>query len=166
MSDENTQTPKAIELKHTGCRTGKNVTTRYKAAFAELALAYDQLERELAAARKDSEAKWNNGIPEVTEGRMERFWCATLSDSGKVFHRHLCYANKHPMPLNDYSDTVPDCAEPIEGDENNYAWTGWYEESCDQCETQWQFSRKVIAWTSLPKYAAAIAAQQGEGRGK
>ena len=132
---------------------------RLDAADKRAEAQFKQVSHQLTEARRDGEP-WNTGTPEIPEGGMERFWCAVT----KVYHRHLCYANKHPMPLNDYSDTVPDCAEPIEGDEDNYAWTGWYEESCEQCETQWQFSGKVVAWFILPKHSAAMHRNAGEGK--
>ncbi len=107
------------------------------------------LETELAAAQ----AQWQTGIPTVPEGGREVFWCATITPNGNLFHRHLAYLNGYIMPLSDSQDDPGDDAVAV-GDDGDYAWSGWYEESCDQCETQWKFTDEIKAWMKMPKYDA------------
>lgn len=108
------------------------------------------------ATHPDTVREWKTGTPDVPVGAMRRLWCAVLADNGKIYHSILCYANGHAMPVADWVDTIPDCCEEIPGNEDEFAWFGWYEESCDHCETQWHSSAKVVAWMELPKFDAAM----------
>jgi hypothetical protein len=115
---------------------------------------------------------WKTGTPEVPQGGREVFWCATRNRGGKVFYRHLAYLNGYVMQLSDSQDDPgDDAADPLDGlgdflggepllldavpvgDDGDYAWTGWYEESCDQCETQWRFMDEIVQWMRLPRAA-------------
>jgi len=95
-------------------------------------------------------ALWKNGTPDVKEGGREIFWCATRTSAGKIWHRHLAYFNACIMSLSDSCDEPPEGAVPV-GDDGDYALTGWYQESCDYCETQWSFDGEVLAWMRLPR---------------
>lgn len=94
---------------------------------------------------------WGIGTPDVPPGKIENFWCAYKDDTGKTRHVFLSYCNAHIMPLSDSCDEAPKCAVPV-GDDGDYAWTGWVELSCEQCETQWTFSHEIVAWMRLPKF--------------
>ena len=76
--------------------------------------------------------------------------------SDKIYHRTLTFCNGYVMPMSDCSAGSPKNAVPV-GDDGDYAWTGWYEESCEQCETQWTFEGEVVAWMRLPRYSAEVA---------
>ncbi len=106
-----------------------------------------------AAVGEGARRNWQTGTPDVSEGKCETFWCCIEGCNGKQFHRHLEYANRHVMPLADGIEDAPEGVEPVPGSEEDFYWTGWHEASCDQCDTQWRFSQKVIAWMRLPKYA-------------
>lgn len=96
---------------------------------------------------------WRTGIPPVSPGGRKTFWCAVRGVDGNIRHCHLVYLNSYIMRLADSCYEAPKSAVPV-GDDGEYAWTGWHEESCDQCETQWAFDdNSVIAWMSLPKYS-------------
>lgn len=110
---------------------------------------------ELAALK----AQWQTGIPEVREGALQRFWCATKRPNQKLQHEVLCYGNKYVMPLADTQDMAPACAVPV-GDDGDYEWSGWWSESCDNCETFWIFSGEVVAWMKMPKMAPSPAAPE------
>jgi len=97
---------------------------------------------------------WQTGTPSVKEGGCETFWCCIENDDGKRFHRYLDYANRHVMPLADGIEDAPEGTEPVPNSDEDFYWTGWHEKSCDQCETQWTFKQRVIAWMRLPSYAA------------
>lgn len=125
-----------------------------KPALAQARAIIARAESATPSKHPDTEREWQTGTPDVPAGAMRSLWCAVLADNGKVCHSMLCYANGHAMPLADWVDTIPDCCKPVDGDEDNVAWYGWYEESCDHCETQWHSSANVIAWMELPKYAA------------
>lgn len=125
------------------------------AEFAKLRPDLARAESGTVAKHPDTVREWKMGTPDVPVGAMRRLWCAVLADNGKIYHSMLCYANGYAMQLADWADEIPDCCKPIPGDEDNLAWFGWYEESCDHCETQWHSSAKVIAWMELPKFDAA-----------
>jgi hypothetical protein len=114
------------------------------------------LQSSTPAKHPDTVREWMTGTPDVPVGAMRRLWCAVLADNGKIYHSVLCYANGHAMQLADWAGEIPDCCKLIPGDEDNLAWCGWYEESCDHCETQWHSSANVIAWMELPKFDAAM----------
>lgn len=97
--------------------------------------------------------QWQTGIPDVPVGGQRRLWCAYKGVNGKIYHAVLSYYNAFVSPLTDLlDDLVPsDNAVPV-GDDGEYAWTGWFQESCDHCDTYWGFDRPVIAWMELPKY--------------
>ena len=97
---------------------------------------------------------FQSGKPSVPSGGRQVLWCATRNSEGKIFHRHLAYLNAYIMPLSDSQDDPGEDAVPI-GDDGDYAWSGWFEESCDQCETQWRFTDEVVAWMRLPRLDAA-----------
>lgn len=46
---------------------------------------------------------------------------------------------------------APKGCEPVPNSDEDYYWTGWFEESCDQCETQWSYSGEIVAWLALPR---------------
>jgi hypothetical protein len=94
---------------------------------------------------------WHTGTPDIPPGTQTRFWVATRNDDGKVFERLLVYGNQYRMPLGDDQDEPPSIAMPIENDEE-YLWTGWWQESCESCETSWCFSGEIVAWMNLPSY--------------
>ena len=60
--------------------------------------------------------------------------------------------NRYEMPLADHLDETPDCA--VDGHDDPL-WTGWFEEMCDTCEVQLNYTNEVIAWMEMPIYAAA-----------
>ena len=99
--------------------------------------------------------KWETGIPNVRLGKKEMFWCACKTPNvfEKVFFIPLEYANKLIMPLADYQDIIPDGVSPVEGDEYNYYWTGWFYCQNPENETQYIYSEgegKILAWIRLP----------------
>lgn len=109
---------------------------------------------------KDVEHWFSVGTPIVPEGKLGHFWCIVKNTGAKYLSmRYLFYGNKYVMPLSDDCYDAPDIAEPV-GDDGDYAWTGWFERSCDQCETQWSFSGEVIGWKELPKITEAHAAMR------
>lgn len=95
---------------------------------------------------------WHTGTPTVAEGACEQFWCAIETPTGKVHHRALEYLNRHVMPVGDGLEPSKN-AEPVPNSDGEYYWTGWHERACDQCETQWAYSGKVVAWMRLPRYS-------------
>lgn len=96
--------------------------------------------------------------PTIPAGTMRRYWCITRSTaSAKESGRMLCYGNAYVMPLSDNGGEAPDDAVPV-GDDGYYAWTGWYEESCEQCDTYWAFHGEVLAWLELPQTVEAFNA--------
>ncbi len=107
----------------------------------------------LAPAPVEQARGWNTGTPDVKEGGCETFWCCIENAKGKLFHRHLDYANRHIMPLADGQEDAPEGTEPVPNSEEDFYWTGWHEVACDQCDTQWRFSQKVVAWMRLPEFA-------------
>lgn len=95
---------------------------------------------------------WNTGKPDVKEGGQNRFWCAVKPlGSEKLHHRVLLYCNRYAMPLSDQMLEAPKGCEPVPNSDEDYYWTGWFEESCDQCETQWTYSGEIVAWLALPR---------------
>lgn len=93
---------------------------------------------------------WNRGIPPVAVGKMERFWCLYSSDNKCDKYMMACYGNKYVMPLSDSCDDAPENAVPVGGD-GDFEWTGWFEESCDHCDTFWKLHVNILAWMRLPK---------------
>ena len=104
----------------------------------------------------NAELIWQTGIPPVAEGAQRRFIVAIRgSGSGKIHRSMLLYSNQFIGPCSDGN-------EPAEGqeeanDDGDYYWTGWFEESCDQCDTFWKFSGDVVAWMPLPAYPSSAA---------
>lgn len=95
--------------------------------------------------------------PTIPAGTMRRYWCITKAQAPSKEHaRQLCYGNAYVMPLSDEGD-APDNAIPV-GDDGDYAWTGWWEESCDLCDTYWAFHGEVLAWLELPQTVEALNA--------
>lgn len=92
---------------------------------------------------------WQIGTPPVKEGGREAFWCAVKHGTG-IAHTFLDYLNRHQMPCSDMCEP-PKGAEPVENSEDEYYWTGWHQESCEHCDTQWSYSGEVIAWMRLPR---------------
>lgn len=112
------------------------------------------LRAQLTAAQEDSRRlDFKTGTPNVKPGSREVFWCATANSAGKIYHRHLAYLNGYIMPLCDSQDDPGTNAVAV-GDDGDYACTGWYEGSCNQCDTQWKFTDNVIAWIKLPRHVA------------
>ena len=112
------------------------------------------LRNELAEAKQDTELIWQTGSPVIPTGCRETFWCSVISETGKIHHRHLAYLNGYVMPLCDSQDEPGDDAVAV-GDDGDYAWYGWYEESCNNCETQWKFNGEIKAWMKMPRLDAA-----------
>lgn len=124
----------------------------------------DAVARLTAANKALVEAlEWKTGIPPVKERTQETFWCVTRTSTGTLGTALLCYGNKFIMPLSDTCDGPPANAVPI-GDDGDYEWTGWWEESCDQCDTYWAHLDTVVAWIPLPKLAS-YAAQTTQDKG-
>lgn len=89
---------------------------------------------------------WFAGIPTVIEGSSEAFWCRVKGGYCLLEYRNRfigsCAGDSEP----------PEGTEPVEGGEDEYYWTGWFEAACDQCDTFWAFdAENVIAWMPLPK---------------
>ena len=88
--------------------------------------------------------KWREGLPDVPEGKQRRYLVS--ANSGK-WVGILLYSNKYWAPCSDD-------AEPPEGaevnDDGDVCWSGWCEESCQQCDTFWTFAGKVDGWKPLP----------------
>jgi hypothetical protein len=98
-------------------------------------------------------AVWNGHTPPVKEGCEQTFWCAVRGNNGGIYHRFLQYSNRYVMPLSDSCCDAPKGCEPVPGsDGEEFYWTGWFERSCDQCDTQWTFSDEVVAWMALPRF--------------
>jgi len=95
--------------------------------------------------------KWQVGNPDVAEGKRERFWCAVQTASRKTSFVTLEYLNCYAMPASDDCDPPSD-AEPVPGEEDEYSWSGWMEESSGICSHIWAFDGKVVAWMRLPVY--------------
>ncbi len=103
---------------------------------------------------------WSLGTPEVPLGKMRRFWCVTderapTDPNPRLRTKLLCYANAFVMPLSDSQDEPPPSAVPV-GDDGDYAWTGWFGESCDHCDTHWSYDTyEVVKWMLLPSVKEA-----------
>ena len=112
----------------------------------------DSKKPETVAAGSDDllAVRWQTGTPDVKEGKRERFWCAVEGSPGKVCHASLEYLNRYIMPVSDGMEPSDD-AELVPDSEDEYYWTGWHEEACDQCDTQWAYSGVVTAWMRLPR---------------
>lgn len=95
---------------------------------------------------------FQDGTPDVKRGAKEVFWCVIRSQSGRLYHRPLTYCNAHVMPCSDQCEPS-DNAVPV-GDDGDYEWTGWFEQSCEYCDTQWAFTFEVVAWMRLPRFNA------------
>ncbi len=122
------------------------------AANAKLLARQTDLARQAEIERDAAICKWQTGTPDVPKGGMRRYWCA-ISREGKIYHRILGYAHDHVMPLsNDCSGVPEECCRPVSEDSDEYYWNGWFQESCDYCDTQWVWDEPVIAWMELPKY--------------
>lgn len=120
------------------------------------------LRAELAA-----KGEWQTGTPDIPSGSERAFWVAFKSGD-KIRTRFLTYCNALVMPV---SDQLPDDHEPKDavpvGDDGEYAWTGWFEFSCENCETYWAFNPEVIAWMELPEYSSALSTRAaGKEEGK
>lgn len=103
----------------------------------------------LIAATKEHTVRWQTGTPDVPEGRQEVFWCCVKNEySGKTSYCSLVYQNKHAAPLSDSCADVPDCAEPIENDDE-FLWTGWFHDYTD--EEFYTFDGEVLAFMRLPR---------------
>lgn len=110
--------------------------------------------------------------PTIPTGTQRSFWCRVLNEgASKPRNRLLVYCNAYIMPLSDSCCDAPECAVPV-GDDGDYSWTGWVEESCEQCDTYWTFSGKVLAWFDLPttdeafREAASLQSQLDTIRGE
>jgi len=103
------------------------------------------------SAQEKQTLKWQVGTPDVAEGKRESFWCAVPTASGKTSCKELEYLNCYAAPASDDCDP-PANAEPVPGEEDEYYWSGWMEESSGICHPIWAFDGKVIAWMRLPVY--------------
>jgi hypothetical protein len=137
-----------------------------RAKLADLTQQRDQASKNVAfltdklaacERERDEARRFDTGTPTVAEGKLARFWCIVKPiGAPNLSTRYLCYGNKYVMPLSDDCYDPPENAVPV-GDDGEYEWTGWFEPSCDQCETQWAFSGEVIAWKALPRITEARA---------
>ena len=112
----------------------------------------------LAAARKMEAISWQVGTPVIGSGEMARYWCA-VKGSAAEGRRLLCYGNAYIMPLSDSCHDAPANAVAV-GDDGDYAWTGWFETSCDQCDTYWAFHGEVLRWFELPEATRQLEGKQ------
>ena len=96
---------------------------------------------------------WETGTPVVKEGGRQAFWCAVKNHRGGISHVAIEYLNRHVMPCSD-SCEPGDSAVPVPGSDDEYFWTGWFEQSCEHCETQWNYTGEVVAWIRLPRFQA------------
>lgn len=94
---------------------------------------------------------WQTGTPDVPAGSKELFWCRCDNGNGVALYYPLVYANRYQMPLSDSCYDPPKGCEPVPDSDDDYYWTGWFEKSCQQCETQWASSYKVMEWMRLPR---------------
>ena len=97
--------------------------------------------------------RWETGIPDTLEGGRQAFWCAVKNHRGGISHVALEYLNRHVMQCSD-SCEPGDSAVLVPGSDDEYFWTGWFEPSCDHCETQWNYTGEVVAWIRLPRFQA------------
>lgn len=105
-------------------------------------------------AARENEAQWMVGIPRVPKGKQESFWCRVKNTGSEIEGLRLIkYDNAFLMPLSDTCDEAPENSLPV-GDDENYEWTGWWEDSCEQCDTYWAFNGEVVAWIRLPSAPA------------
>lgn len=96
---------------------------------------------------------WSHGTPIVADGGQRSFWCAVrLHAHSNLTHRFLVYCHRYVMPLSDDCYDPPAGVTPVPDGDGDYHWTGWFEASCDQCETQWCYTGEVVAWMELPRY--------------
>lgn len=95
--------------------------------------------------------------PNIPKGTQKAFWCRVLNTgASRPCNRLLVYCNGYQMPLSDHCYDAPENAVPV-GDDGDYLWTGWVEEACEQCETYWTYSGKVLAWMELPDTEESFA---------
>jgi len=93
--------------------------------------------------------------PQIPAGTQRAYWCRVLNvGASRPCNRLLVFCNAYVMPLSDNCDEPPACAVP-HGDE--YSWTGWVEESCEQCDTYWTFTGAILQWMELPETDAEFA---------
>lgn len=105
---------------------------------------------------------FHTGTPDIPLRTMRRYWCVVDehrdpadSASSRLRTKLLCYGNGFLMPLSDDQDEAPPHAVPF--DDDSYTWTGWFEESCDQCDTHWTYTYEVVKWMALPMLKECLA---------
>ena len=99
--------------------------------------------------------EWIKGNkPNLEEGQQAEYIVARQRPDGKVFTFVLTYANRHVMGLSDSCWEVPDCVEIIDEDHDEYMWSGWFDRSCEQCDTQWKYQNdaEIIAHMPIPDF--------------
>ena len=126
----------------------------------------DEQANELATLRAENERlDWQTGIPPVELGGEDAFWCQyeyKQNGETRIGYGLLEYRNKYVALASDWAEPGPEEVEV--GDSGEYEWTGWFEQSCDVCNTFWRCTKNIIAWMKLPRRDAAIdAAMSGEG---
>jgi hypothetical protein len=101
---------------------------------------------------------WQIGTPVVKNGTMERFICRIHSKGNfsREFIRPLEYASNYMMPLSDHCTDIPAEAKEVDG-EDDLSWTGWFEEFCENCDTQLLCTSDVIAWIRLDDVVTACS---------
>lgn len=97
--------------------------------------------------------EWRTGIPDVPEGGQRPFLCK-VNGGG---HCILLYSNRYIAPA---SDTAEPAMGTEANDDGDYFWTGWFEESCVQCDTFWSWAGTIDGWMPLPLPALASRGEQ------
>jgi hypothetical protein len=143
IADPGSNDPFSVAARRISCLASNGRGITFDEAYAYVLAECSRL--------KEQNAAWKTGIPDVSEGRQEIFWCALKNDNGKIHYRPLNYCHRYIMPLSDSCDDAPEGCEPVSEGDDDYYWTGWYEQSCEQCETQWTVSAQIIAWMRLPR---------------
>lgn len=100
--------------------------------------------------------EWTAGNkPEIPEGKAVMFLVASQCSNGRIHVGVMEYLNRHRMPCSDGCEPSEN-AEPVGDDEDEYYWTGWFQQSCSHCDTSWSSSGEgIIAYAPMPKYEAA-----------
>jgi hypothetical protein len=139
-------------------KTEKILTTLLDEARARSMIAEDRAEKaeaDLAVARADSRRlDWKTGTPDIPEGSQLRVLVTTEDANGKRRVHSLLYLNRFIGPCSDDREPPADAEEC--GDDGEYYWTGWHQESCTNCDTFWSWDGPtVVAWMPFPDSAIA-----------
>lgn len=94
---------------------------------------------------------WQTQTPTIPEGKRQAFWCACrYGESGPILYRVCEYLNRYKLEFEFEAEPSKQC-EPVADEENVYRCTGWFEPSCDVCDTQYEAAFNVLAWQGLPR---------------